>query len=479
MTARRSVSFTVGGLTLVAAASLMPLGFLSFSAAAQSADSAGALAFRNAVSEPPPGWKGPVFELSHDYPSQNPGACARDVCTWLATDVDFAVSFTDPAPDWKKGGWGVYLERVLDYVEQGQDPQLGNEAGVRVKVDGRTRWFHVPWMAYDPTAGREFVHGTTNERTAHLADLIGDGRRLGVHTLPGVKPECAAEFPHGFETWSVGIYNEWGGWALGQAWPKDGSPRIAKHMGAAMPAGLPFPEGTVVAKFLTTNAPVKCVDFLKGSPEWQVHRHRTAEKSRRYLCAREVQWSRLVQVDVAVVDLRSPTRWVYGTFAYDGNLPGASVWDRLAPVGVQWGSDPWSFPAVPRSESVPVRQSVLNPEIGIFQHFGCGKRLAGPVDNPMSSCLSCHASGYAAPAGVPSVMGVNAPSSFGFDGVCTQFSQDNVNYFQNLVAPQSYPGGRFPDAMPLDTSLQTWVALNSYGYFSTGGPPACEDPDQF
>jgi hypothetical protein len=27
-------------------------------------------------------------------------------------------------------------------------------------VAGKTRWFNVPWMAYDPTVGREFVHGT-------------------------------------------------------------------------------------------------------------------------------------------------------------------------------------------------------------------------------------------------------------------------------------------------------------------------------
>lgn len=451
------------------------------------ADASGA-AFRNTVNDPPPDWKGPTFTLSRDYPTEHPGQCPKDVCTWLALDVagSFNVNFSGPPPNWKSGPWADYTQRILDYVKQGQDPQLSNQVGLRTEVGSRTRWFHVPWMAYDATAGREFVHGTTNERTAHLSDLLGqdetddDDGDFGVHTLPGVTPDCQKQFPHGFESWSVGMYNEWGGWALGRSWPKSGRPEIAQYNGSAMPAGLPFPEGTVVAKFLTTSAPEACVSFLKGAPEWQVHRHEMSPQTGLYGCEREVQVSRIVQVDIAVVDLRSPTRWVYGTFAYNGNLTGATVWDKLAPVGLQWGSDPWTFPAVDKADSLPARQSVLNRDIGIFQHFGCNRRLAGPVDNPMSSCISCHASGYAAPGGVPSVMGVNVPSSFGFDGICTQFSQENVAYFQNQVPPQAYPSGRFPNAMSLDTSLQMAVAFTQFGYFNTTGKPqACVNPNQF
>lgn len=458
---------------------LLVLATLIVPATALQAQSAGDLAFRNAVNPPSPDWSGPVFQLSDDYPQQNPGECPKDVCTWLDVDVDFDVSFDAPPPEWEADGWAEYIARILDYVKQGQTEDLGNEKGFQVKVDGETRWFHVPWMAYDPTAGREFVHGTTNERTAHLEDLTGPQEDRGTSLLAG-EVRCEKEFPHGFETWAVGVYNEWGGWTLGQAWPKSGKPQIGNYKGSAMPKGLPFPEGTVVAKFLTTNAPPKCVDFLAGSPEWQVNRHKIDPKTKAYLCEREVQISRLVQVDVAVVDLRSPTRWVYGTYAYDGNIKSPSVWDRLTPVGVQWGSDPWTFPAVPSHESIPVRQSVLNPNLDIYQHFGCQKRLAGPVDNPKSSCLSCHGSGYAAPGGVPSVMGTNAPPSFGFDGICTQYSEDNVDYFQNTVPPQSYHGGQFPDALSMDTSLQMWVAFTQYGTFNTAGEPeACTDPDQF
>ena len=96
-----------------------------------------------------------------------------------------------------------YLKRILAYVKQGQDPQLDNKVGFQPKVGGKTRWFNVPWMAYDPTAGREFVHGTTNERTAHLDDLINPvNKKLrtaqtahAANYLAGMSDECKEQVP--------------------------------------------------------------------------------------------------------------------------------------------------------------------------------------------------------------------------------------------------------------------------------------------
>ena len=129
------------------------------------------------------------------------------------------------------------MQSVLAYVREGQDPQLTHEAGFVSEVNGETRWYHVPWMAYDPTAGREFIHGTTNERTAHLSDFIGDGRDFGVHSLPELSAECMAQYPHGFETWAVGMYNPWGGWSVGQVCGDTGAQHIGEYMGRAMAAG--------------------------------------------------------------------------------------------------------------------------------------------------------------------------------------------------------------------------------------------------
>lgn len=474
----------VAGAVALAGALLAPLPASAQAQAGPAPRPAAAdLAFRDAAAGPKPGYQGRRFKLSRDYPARVDAKCTE--CTWLKTDLELNFQPVFPARPmaadaWTRGPWATYIGRILDYVKQGQDPNLVHEKGFQVQVNGKTRWFNVPWMAVDPTAGREFIHGTTNERSAHLSDLIGakGGTRRGVHHLPGTTAECKARFPHGFESWSVGYYNEWGGQALGRAFGRDGKPRIGSFQGAALPAGLPFPEGTMVVKVLTTNAPEECVPFLKNAPQWTVDRHVMDPKSG-YQCERAPQVSRVVQIDVAVVDNRNPNRWVYGTFVYDGTQPGPTFWDRLLPLGLQWGSDPWTFPAVPRSESQPLQQTVLNPAVKLPEHQGCEMRLAGPVDNAQSSCISCHASAYAAPGGQLSLMGVNVPPSFGFPGLCTTYSADNASYFQNIQVPQAFPGGRYPNALFLDTSLQLEVAFNQYGLYNTRTPQACKNPNQF
>jgi hypothetical protein len=442
-------------------------------AATEAGASASELAFQNSVTGVPPGWTGPVFELSHDYPQADPGTCPPTTCTWLANQqVDFNVGLTDPPPMWNEV-WADYLQQILDYVKEGQDPQLRNEIGWQVGVGTETRWFHVPWMAYDPTRGREFIHGLTNERTASIEDFIGPEVDVveGRHSLPLTATTSTAA---GFETWAFGVYNPWGAYAIGQSWPPDGEPETEQYGAQVAPAGLPFPQGALVAKLLFTTATPEDVYYLAGSPAWQADRH--VEEGDEFYCRREPQLVHLVQLDVAVTDSRSPTGWVFGTFAYDGTLNGATPWDRLAPVGVQWGSDPWTFPAVPQAESLPPRESVLNLGIGIPQHFGCNGRLAGPVDNPMSSCLSCHGAAYAPPAGQAALPNTTPPI-FGFEGLCTNYSLDNAEYFADTAFPMSYTGGNYPNLMSMDTSLQMQVAFEQYGQFNQyGAPVACTDP---
>jgi hypothetical protein len=392
--------------------------------------------------------------------------------------------------DWVFGEWDEYLKSILNYVKEGQDPNFANDPGFKIEVGGQTRWFNVPWMAYDVTVGREFVHGTTNERSAHLVDLLHPRRKRirtaremhGVSDLRGVKdtPACIAASKAGFETWSVGYYNSYGAYSIGKSVPPDGVPKTADFMGSQMAAGLPFAQGTVVVKFLTTSATPDCVPYLKGSPEWQIDRH-VLQPNGKYSCERKVQTSRIVQMDVAVTDNRSPTGWVYATYVYNGDQRGATTfWEHLLPLGIQFGSDPWTFPAVPKAESLPLQQSVINPAVNgyerftsLYQHLGCEGRLAGPVDNAQSSCLSCHGSAFAAPVGQVTQLGTNVPASFGFPGMCTNYSTANAAYFNNIIAPQSFSSGTFPNAIGLDTSLQLEVAFQQYGNFATKQANSC------
>ncbi len=464
---------------------------------------ASTLAFKNAVEAPPENWNGPVFQLSHDYPTVDPGSCADADCPWLSltSPESFQLSpDSSMAPGaWENSIWPNWMETVKNVIRQGQTDNLVNNPGFQTTVNGRTMWYHVPWMAYDPTVGREFIHGTTNERTSYLSDLLGAEGDIAVHLLPpsvaslnkaGLKSaesgsdadisadDCQQLNESGFETWAVGVYNVYGGYALGQAFPPAGAPVVTSYQGTPAPAGLPFPTGTLVTKFLFTTAPARCVDYLEGAPEWTVNRHTLDRSDGKYSCVRAPQTVRLVQVDVAAVDPNSPTRWIYGTFAYNGLLDGATIWDRLVPVGIQWGGDPNTFPATPRASSQPASQSVLNVAMregptGIYEHFGCNGRLAGPVDNAKSSCMSCHASAYAAAEGISS-MGSNVPPSFSFDSMCDEYSEDNVDYFYNNIFAEAYHGGDYPGALNLDTSMQLEVAFTQYQTFSVNGKPnAC------
>jgi hypothetical protein len=430
-------------------------------AAASAAD----LAFRDSVDSPPPGWTGPVFRLSRNYPTGTPSCNAP----WLKRNVNF----NDPAPKWPGANneWSDYVQDIINYVKEGQDPDLRDEIGWRADVGGTTRWFHVPWMAYDGERGREFVHGLTNELSTALSTFDGPGRGSGAHALPGVAPQNGVD-PL-FETWSVGMYNPCGAATLGQGWPASGEPSTYKdEKGRLLAAGMPFPEGTVVMKLLNTTADESAVPYLKGSTNWQANGHTQTGPTTYSTCERAVRRVHLVQIDLAVVDTRSPTRWVYSTLAYDGTQPGKTVWDRLKPLGVQWGNDNESFPAVPQAKSRPLRETLLSP-MDIPEHYGCNNRLAGVVDQPNSSCVTCHMGAYAAAPGVLLQQGSNVPAIFSFTGMCNEFNPANTNYFSDYAYPAPFPGstGDVAAAIPLDSSLQVQVAFAQFAVFKNPQAP--------
>jgi hypothetical protein len=427
-------------------------------------------AFRDSVDTPPAGWNGPRFKLNHDYPKQMP------VCEapWLKRRV----SFSDANATWND--WRGYVQDVVDYVKRGQDQNLPDQTGWKTAVNGRPLWFHVPWMAYDGQRGREFVHGLTNELSTALS-TFHSGRGSGKERLSRALLSTGRDVDPLFETWSVGMYNPCGAWSLGQVFPTSGAPAVHTDHGRTLANGLPFPEGTVVIKLLNTTADAASVPYLRNSTEWQANGHVQLGPDKYSTCDRRVRKVHLIQIDLAVVDERSPTRWVYSTLAYNGNLSGKTVLDRMEPLGVQWGSDPHTFPAVSRAQSKPPYQTVLAP-VSIPEHYGCEKRLAGTVDQANSSCVSCHMGAYAAPPPYLNIQSVTIPAIFSFPGMCTTYNPDNAAYFSNYRYPQPYPSAESPapfaGVIPLDSSLQLAVAFAQYAtYISPRALPlACPDP---
>jgi hypothetical protein len=343
--------------------------------------------FPDAHDAPPPGWTGHVFKLSQNYPTSKPAKEAP----WESFDFK-------TQPD-------AYVRAVLSYALEGN-------TNVNWDVDQNSirKWYHAPWLDAGPS-GREFIRGMTHERTSQPGEL---------YPIPNTK----------FTNWAVGMYNPLGGYILGRVWNAAGGPDATKAK---------FPNGTVAIKLLFTTATKNQVPFLHDSLEWTADIHRDPNK---------LETLRLLQIDVAVRDTRNASRtgWVFGTFIYNGDAPGTTVWDRMVPVGLMWGNDPTVTETDVSSGTKTLKQTWLNPTAKpLMQHYGWADRLNGPVDNKISSCLSCHST-----AQLPAITLNNALPS----GTEAQ----RLHWFRNIKSGKPFnPGGQ-----SLDYSLQLAVGLKNF-----------------
>lgn len=336
----------------------------------------------------PPGWQGPVFHLSQNYPATAPS----DTSPWMQFDPT-----SDPSH---------YMLAVLQYCLE------GNEAVDWVVQKNPTRrWYHAPWMHWG-NHGREPIHGLTFERMS----------------LPG---ELSAQQTGTFQNWAVGFYNPLGGYTLGQVWKNPMHPNATVAQ---------FPPNTVSMKLLFTEATPDQVPFLAGSKEWQAYIY--ADPTHQGPGApRVVKTLRLLQVDVAIRDPRASRTagWVFGTFIFDGRVNNPNPYADLRPVGLMWGNDPTLGPVQYQQGARP-QQTWLYPNTqAIMRHYGWLNRLDGPVDNPTSSCLSCHST---AQTGMPAPL---VPPSNTQPGSAVW-----MQWFRNIAPPQPFS----PGATSLDYSLQ-------------------------
>ena len=281
-----------------------------------------------------------LFKLSNDYPKVEPNS---ESYPWDS------VSFKEQPEK--------YLHRVLNYVLEGNI-----DVDWRVHENQVRKWYHAPWMHYNRTRGRESVHGLTQERSSKAGEL---------HSNQVDK----------FQNWAVGIYNAPGGYILGKVWSDPTNPNSRNVL---------FPIGTVAAKLLFTSAEVKQVPYLKNSKEWNADINRNGN----------LVTLKLLQFDVAVRDRRADdtTGWVFGTFVYHADEPGETVWKKLLPVGLHWGNDPnftkdkYEAGEIPQEGWVnPKSKEKILDNLKNRKHFGLWGRMNGPVDNPKSACLACHA----------------------------------------------------------------------------------------
>lgn len=314
---------------------------------------------------PPPAGLSP-FQLSQDYPSVYD---VNEKFPW--SEIDF------------RANGASYLQAVLKYCLEGN-----REVDFRGQENAKRKWYHAPWMHDDSEdketgkrQGREYHHGLTRERRSRAKEL---------HPLQTTDK---------VQNWAVSLYSDRGGYTIGRTWlTSDGFPA---------PSQATFPDNTVSFKLLFTAASLDEVPYLKNSFEWTANINPVTAPSAGTPFQRVDQPLRLLQLDVAVKDPRAAmtSGWIFGTFIYDGSQPGATPWDRLVPVGLSWGDDSGEkrlLDAEGSDLNPYLKQSSLNASLvqppegadwghrAYVRHFGLGARLNGPVDNPYSSCLSCH-----------------------------------------------------------------------------------------
>ena len=361
-------------------------------------------AFCDSTVEPPKAWHGRLFKLAQHYPTAAP----KDAQPWLAFDP--------------KTQSGDYLRSVLGYFYDGN--LRGTEASFDPALNKKREWYNAPWSDFGKY-GREPIHGLTFERVSQ----------------PG---EMAPEETQRWNNYAVGFYNAPGGVTLGKTWADHGKPNAA--------AGI-MPEGTVAAKLLFTTATQSQVPFLAGSPGWQVYVYSNHHLNddvkavdangivlpKQPPLTRAVTTVRLVQIDIAVKDRRAgKTGWIFGTFVYGGGPGGkpGSGWKHVEPVGVMWGNDPGY------TGTGALQESWINPAVHM-PHLGYQGRLNGPVDNPVSSCMSCHST--AETPGIGAMIPPSAPA-------------DPSRWFQNIPSGTPFDAGK----TSLDYSLQQEVAFFNY-----------------
>ena len=359
---------------------------------------------------PASSYSGPVFHLSQDYPREMP-------------------------PDNKKPGflklnfkedWRKYIMAVRDYCFEGNIKGGDVANDWNVAAANPPRWFHMPWQHFGPS-GREGIHGLTREAPVLAQQLAWSQTATG-------------------QTYAVGFFNVFGGYTIGQVWADHSHPDARKAT---------FPDGTVISKLLFVDIPPQQVPSLVDPVQWDGYITETFTAT-----ARKIAKLSLIQMDIAVKDPKAPTGWVFGTFQYNGAMGHKNRWENLVPVGLIWGNDP----EVRDNQSNPMpvstwinpklKETVINPDTHELPptHLGWNGRLNGPVDNPMSSCLSCHMTAQA-PA--------SSPMSPLFQSNPPAPSSDVwMRWFQNLKCGQSFD--KNPRAHTTDFNLQLALSIQNF-----------------
>ena len=357
---------------------------------------------------------GPAFQANYNFPETVP-----DVKNTPWEDIDFKTSPEE------------YMRAVLAQAVSDND---GNDWNVR---DAENGWYHAPWMH----TIREPYRGLTRERGS---------RRGHLH-------EQQTETQ---ENWAIGYYNDIAAVTFSDIWADRSIPQSAK---------VEFAENSATIKLLFTEADAEDAPYLTNPKTWNAclfdsrnGTHRMANMN-------------LLQIDIGVkVGLsNSPTGWIMGTFVYwNEDADTDFSWENMKAVSLHWGNDPEltlsKFKAGERPQEGwtntffdeqfgRIRDAAgvsnMNEKLLTLGLFG---RANGPVDNPLSACLACHARAIDPGQSLPS-RSFNEAAPFAISDITKDEEITNL-FFRNLEPNEPFVEGWHS----LDYSLQAAVGLRAY-----------------
>lgn len=335
---------------------------------------------------------------------------------------------------------------------------------------GKAGWYNEPWLG----SAREAIRGTY---------LAGDFK-------PAIFPGTGLRAT--FNTHVLTYYDERAAYTLFKLWGASAmKPDIKTQNGQ-------FEEGAVIVKaavFASTDPKQKrdWWDAMKGAPEWSLFIDQASPKPP---IKPEVWPGYVAQFDIIVKDTKSSpiTGWVFTTLVYDASLPGDG-WDKLIPLGAQWGNDPQAT-----QPDDALIENWINPRAPKYstQTLGWGGRLSGPNDGarndisvdgkavlnaPDSSCMSCHSTaqwnasrpyipGMSRPNGMDSFLlpsfATDSPPGFKIcdSNICSPApaSPEWMKWFQNRPGTEPMDAGSV--ALDFDEvfsfkSIPLWLAATS------------------
>lgn len=361
--AMRSVSSAMGLLLLTLSVATAQTTHRPTPLAAQAAPSP--FADNNGQIPPKSEYSGPLFKLSADWPRK-------------------------PLPPLKNPPWQAaihggridtrnaqaYAYALRDYVAKNAQALIMNDSAWNA---GQAGWYNEPWLG----GLRESISGT------YAAGEFG----------PGIFPDTGLRTK--FSTHVLTYYDARAAYSLFKLWGQTALEPAIKT------ANFQFDEGSVIVKaavFASTDPqqPSDWWDAMKGAQVWQMY-FNPADPTNPAPASPQVWPGYVAQFDIIVKDTRSApkTGWVFTTLVYDSSVPG-DVWDKMIPLGAQWGNDPQAT-----QPGQPLVENWINPKAPKYstQTLGWGGRLSGPNDGarndiavngkvlknePDSSCMSCH-----------------------------------------------------------------------------------------